>query len=167
MESLGFHCIKVSGPRGISNFYDPVLDCLLKGNVKILILSFFSFFLSLHSFDTLRGDRYKSANLTILITLSTIRSVRDRIQFFSKKNRFQNGGETSLPFESLLLSNSIKFDNSRTRIIRILFSNFSLLEGIFIRNQMEANGLFFFFNRVSRPINYGRFAAARFNTCKD
>lgn len=136
MESLGFHCIKVPGPRGISNFYDPVLECLLKGNVKILILSFFSFFLSLHSFDTLRGDRYKSANLTILITLSTIRSVRDRIQFFSKKNRFQNGGETSLfPFESLLLSNSIKFDNSRTRIIRILFSNFSL-EGIFTRNQM-------------------------------
>lgn len=166
MESLGFHCIKVPGPRGISNFYDPVLDCLLKGNVKILILSFFfSFFLSTLSilFEAI------DTNLpTILITLSTIRSVRDRIQFFSKKNRFQNGGETSLfPFESLLLFNSIKFDNSRTRIIRILFSNFSLLEGIFIRNQMEANGLFFFFNRVSRPINYGRFAAARFNTCKD
>lgn len=165
MESLGFHCIKVPGPRGISNFYDPVLDCLLKGNVKILILSFFfSFFLS-----TLSRRSIQICQRLLLHYPRFVLSARvDRIQFFSKKNRFQNGGETSLfPFESLLLFNSIKFDNSRTRIIRILFSNFSLLEGIFIRNQMEANGLFFFFNRVSRPINYGRFAAARFNTCKD
>ena len=141
MESLGFHCIKVPGPRGISNFYDPVLDCLLKGNVKILILSFF-------------------------ITRFVL-SARIDLIFFQKKPFSKWRRNESFPFESLLLFNSIKFDNSRTRIIRILFSNFSLLEGIFIRNQMEANGLFFFFNRVSRPINYGRFAAARFNTCKD
>lgn len=86
VESLGFHCIKVPGPRGISNFYDPVLECLLKGNVKILILSFFSFFLSLHSFDTLRGDRYKSANDSYY----TIRSVREnRSNFFPKKTVFK------------------------------------------------------------------------------
>lgn len=133
MESLGFHCIKVPGPRGISNFYDPVLDCLLKGNVKILILSFFfSFFLSTLSilFEAI------DTNLPTILITRFVLSARIDLIFF-QKNRFQNGGETSLfPFESLLLFNSIKFDNSRTRIIRILFSNFSLLEGIFVRNQM-------------------------------
>ena len=164
MESLGFHCIKVPGPRGISNFYDPVLECLLKENVKILILSFFfSFFLSTLSilFEAI------DTNLPTILITRFVLSARIDLIFFQKKPFSKWRRNESFPFESLLLFNSIKFDNSRTRIIRILFSNFSLLEGIFIRNQMEANGLFFFFNRVSRPINYGRFAAARFNTCKD
>lgn len=146
MESLGFHCIKVPGPRGISNFYDPVLECLLKENVKILILSFFfSFFLSTLSilFEAI------DTNLPTILITRFVLSARIDLIFF-QKNRFQNGGETSLfPFESLLLFNSIKFDNSRRDL------------------RSKSNGLFFFFNRVSRPINYGRFAAARFNTCKD
>lgn len=96
VESLGFHCIKVPDPRGISNFHDPMLEYLLKGNVKI---SFFPFFLSFHSFARYSSRRSIQICQRLLChTLSTIPSRSNPI--FTKKDHFQNGGETILSVSS-------------------------------------------------------------------
>lgn len=97
VESLGFHCIKVPDPRGISNFHDPMLEYLLKGNVKISAFLFFlSFFLSTLSPDTLRGDRYKSANDCYVTHYR--RFLLDPIQFLPKKTIFKMAEKRFFPF---------------------------------------------------------------------
>lgn len=97
VESLGFHCIKVPDPRGISNFHDPMLEYLLKGNVKISAFLFFlSFFPSTLSPDTLRGDRYKSANDCYVTHYR--RFLLDPIQFLPKKTIFKMAEKRFFPF---------------------------------------------------------------------
>lgn len=97
VESLGFHCIKVPDPRGISNFHDPMLEYLLKGNVKISAFLFFlSFFPSTLSPDTLQGDRYKSANDCYVTHYR--RFLLDPIQFLPKKTIFKMAEKRFFPF---------------------------------------------------------------------
>lgn len=97
VESLGFHCIKVPDPRGISNFHDPMLEYLLKGNVKISAFLFFlSFFPSTLSPDTLRGDRYKSVNDCYVTHYR--RFLLDSIQFLPKKTIFKMAEKRFFPF---------------------------------------------------------------------